>query len=76
MNLIKVLTVQVKLKSKKQEVIRINDNSYLVKINQPPEKGKANKKIIELLADYFKVSKSKIIIKSGLTSRKKVVVIG
>ncbi len=75
MNSIKVLTIKVKLKSKKQEVVKINDTSYLIKINQPPEKGKANKKMIELLADYFKISKSRIFIKSGFTSRRKTVVV-
>jgi uncharacterized protein len=44
-----------------------------VKVNQPPEDGKANKAAIELLAKYFKIRKSAISIVSGATSRNKIV---
>ncbi len=40
-----------------------------------PEDGAANRQLIEVLADHFKVSKSSVIIKSGHTSRVKVVAI-
>ena len=38
-----------------------------------PEKGKANRELIEKLARYFKVSSSRVRIISGLRSRRKVV---
>ncbi len=44
-----------------------------VRVNQPPEDGKANKAAIELLAKYFKVKKSAVSIISGETSRNKIV---
>jgi hypothetical protein len=44
-----------------------------VKVNQPPEDGKANKAVIELLAEYFKVRKSAISIIAGETSRNKII---
>ena len=44
-----------------------------VRVNQPPEDGKANKAAIELLAKYFKVKKSAVSIISGDTSRNKIV---
>ena len=44
-----------------------------VKVNQPPEDGRANKAVIEILADYFKVKKSAIIIVTGETSRNKII---
>jgi uncharacterized protein (TIGR00251 family) len=44
-----------------------------VKVNQPPEDGKANKAVIELLAEYFKVRKSAVFIIAGETSRNKIV---
>lgn len=44
-----------------------------VRVNQPPEDGKANKAAIELLAKYFKVKKSAVSIMSGETSRNKIV---
>ncbi len=44
-----------------------------IKVNQPPEDGKANKAVVELLCEYFKVKKSAVLIISGETSRNKIV---
>ena len=52
----------------------IQEDGFLkVKTTTPPSKGKANKKVVELLADYFKVSKSDVDIIKGLTSSNKIV---
>ena len=50
-----------------------NGNSFKVYVTAPPEKGKANKKMIELLSEYFKVPKSQIRILKGEISRNKIV---
>lgn len=44
-----------------------------IRVNQPPEDGKANKAAIEVLAKYLKVKKSAVSIISGETSRNKIV---
>ncbi len=44
-----------------------------VKVSQPPEDGKANKAVIELLAEYFKVRKNAISIITGESSRNKII---
>jgi uncharacterized protein (TIGR00251 family) len=44
-----------------------------VRVNQPPEEGKANKAVIELLAKHFKVKKNAVDIIAGETSRNKIV---
>jgi uncharacterized protein (TIGR00251 family) len=44
-----------------------------IRINQPPEDGKANKAVIDLLAQYLNVKKRDISIVSGLTSRNKLI---
>ena len=44
-----------------------------IRVNQPPEDGKANKAAIELLAKYLKVKKSAVSIISGETSRNKII---
>jgi hypothetical protein len=44
-----------------------------VRLTSPPEKGKANKELIDVLADYFSVRKSDVKIVSGLKSRNKTV---
>jgi hypothetical protein len=44
-----------------------------VKVTAPPEKGKANDAVIEILADYFDVPKSSISIIGGKSTRVKLV---
>ena len=43
-----------------------------VYVNQPPLEGKANKAVIEALADYFNVGKNKIVLIRGEKSKQKV----
>ena len=42
-----------------------------VKVNAPPEKGKANKAIVALLAKALKVPKSALVVERGESSRVK-----
>ena len=44
-----------------------------VKISQPPEDGKANKALIELLAEYLSVKKNSITIIAGEKSTHKII---
>jgi uncharacterized protein len=53
--------------------IEVNGSEIIIYLRSKPEKGKANKELIERLASYFEVSKGKVQIISGLTSRNKVV---
>jgi len=46
-----------------------------IRLAAPPTNGKANKALIDFLADYFKVPKSAITITKGLHSRQKTVVV-
>jgi len=48
--------LKVKPKPSQAKVIKIDDFHFEVFITQAAEKGKANKQIIKLLADYFGVS--------------------
>ncbi|NPA12994.1 MAG: DUF167 domain-containing protein [Aquificae bacterium] len=67
------MKIQVKVKpSSKKEGIRQIEEGYLeVRVNKPPEKGKANQRVVELLAEHFGVSKSKVKLLKGETSREK-----
>ncbi len=65
------IQVKVKPNAKKEELKQIRDNYFEIKITVVPEKGKANKRVIELLSKYFKVPKSKIKLIRGETSREK-----
>jgi uncharacterized protein (TIGR00251 family) len=63
------IEVKVSVKSGKQEIV--NDNGkYIVKLKSAPENNKANVELVKLLQKHFKKS---VRIKSGLTSRNKIV---
>ena len=66
------ISVQVKPNSKKEIVEKLEDGSYLVRVNAPPVDGKANEKVIELLAKFFKIRKSAIELISGHRGKKKI----
>lgn len=66
------IQVQVKLKSKKEGVELLEDGSYVVRCNEPPVDGKANKKIIKLLSKFLGVPKSHIELLHGQTSKMKI----
>ncbi|MDZ8028411.1 MAG: DUF167 domain-containing protein [Nostoc sp. SerVER01] len=65
--------VKVKPNSKQQKILEQADNSLIVYLKSPPVDGKANEELIELLAEKFGVAKSDITIKSGLSSRQKLI---
>ena len=65
--------VKVKPNSKKQAIQELADGSLTVHLKSPPVDGKANKELIELLAEKFHVPKSQIRIKSGLSSKTKLI---
>ncbi len=48
-----------------------NDH-YRVWVNVPPEDGKANKAVIEILSDFLDIPKSRFKIIKGETNRNKV----
>ena len=48
-------------------------NQLRVYTTATPEKGKANKKVIELIAEHMNVPKSSVIIVRGDTSNKKLI---
>lgn len=59
--------VKVKLKAKKEQVkiadpklFESNENHFEVFVKEPPLEGRANKRIIQLLAEYFKIHPPKI----------------
>ncbi len=63
----------VVIPSSKKPSVEKENNMYVVRVDAPPTKGKANKRLIEILAKYFGVRKSRIQIISGEKSREKIV---
>lgn len=67
------LDIKVYPQSSRQKIIQADSGIYKVYLNSAPEKGKANKELIKLLASHFGVKKSDVTIEKGETSRTKTV---
>lgn len=69
------LQIKVKTSAKKSEFCEKLQGSEIIKVNiaAQPEKGKANKELIKLLAGEFGVDKNQIKIISGKSSKLKLV---
>lgn len=66
------ISVIVHPNSKKERIEKDLLGELHVYVNQPPLGGKANKAVIEALADYFKTGKSNIKLISGFKSKHKI----
>ena len=66
------LRVKVIPNAKKASVEKKND-ILIVRVDAPPVKEKANKRLIKILSEYLGVKKSRIKIVSGEHSREKIV---
>ena len=51
----------------------LEDGGLRVTVTAAPHKGQANKAVIEALAEYFRVPRSRVRILLGRTARRKVV---
>jgi uncharacterized protein (TIGR00251 family) len=71
-------TIQIKVKPNARESVLELDNSgqWIARLKSPPVDGKANRELIELVAEHFGCSKSAVSIKSGVAGRLKLVRIG
>ncbi|MBZ0203548.1 MAG: DUF167 domain-containing protein [Ignavibacteria bacterium] len=69
------IKVKVKPNSRENSIIEIEKNYYEVRVSVPPEKGKANEKVIELISKHLKIPKSHIDLISGAASKDKVFII-
>ena len=69
------ITVRVQPNAKRTEVVRFEDGVFYIKIAAPPVKGKANAALLAFLSDILGVSKSRLSIEKGATSRMKVLTI-
>lgn len=68
------VSIVVKPGSKKGPMVQpgLLDNELLVYVREPALEGKANKAVIQLVAEYYDVPKTSIEIVRGLTSSHKV----
>ena len=57
---------------KQERVEKTGENEFLVSVKAKPVEGKATEAVVKALAEYFNISKSRIALIKGQTSRFKV----
>lgn len=70
------ISVIVVPNSKVYEVSKIGEDTYRVRVDARATGGEANKRLIEILSDYFNAPRYTVRIVKGLKSRNKVIEIG
>jgi len=67
------INVKAKPGAREDKVEKIDELNFVISVKEPPMRGRANKAIVKLLAEYFNVSASSVRIVSGYTSPQKIV---
>jgi hypothetical protein len=68
-----LLQIKVKPNSRASVLKQNPDGTWLAQLKSPPVDGKANEELITLVAKHFKRRKSDVSIKSGASTRFKLV---
>jgi uncharacterized protein len=66
-----ILTIRVVPRASKSEIVGFTDGALKIRIASQPVDGAANAELVKLLSKTFDVSKSRIEILSGQTSKMK-----
>lgn len=67
------LNVVVKPNARKNAVETRQDGSLVVYVSTPPIEGRANERLVEVLAEHFGRPRRDIVIVSGLRGKRKIV---
>lgn len=68
-----LLTLHIQPGAKKTEVCGLHGDALKIRLAAPPVDGKANAALLAFVADRLDLPKSAVSLKSGQTSRRKVV---
>ena len=66
----------VKPNAKKAQVVELAEKQYRVAVREAAQDGKANRALVDILADHFGVAKSTVKISRGHSARHKLIEIG
>ena len=67
------ITVKLKPGSKEEKVEKTGENEFSIRVKAPAREGRANERLVELLSEYFDISKNRISIFKGHKTRNKLV---
>jgi len=70
-----LLSVRVQPGSRKAGILGVHGTQLKVAVHAPPEKGKANDALIEVLAETLGLRKKQIILQQGATNQNKVLLL-
>ncbi len=68
-----LIRVYVTSNAREARVVKVSDDYFEVRIDEMAVGGRANKRLLEILAEHFKVQKSRISILKGTKTRNKLV---
>lgn len=68
----RIIKVKVSAGAKTEKIEEVSPDVFKIRVAAPPEKGKANSRVAELLAKHFEVPMSRVLLVSGETYREKV----
>ena len=68
-----LIRVYVTPNAKQARVVKVSEDYFEVRVDERAAGGRANKRLLEILAEHFKVKKSRISIVKGTKSRNKIV---
>lgn len=70
-----IIKVRVNAGAKTEKIEEVAPRLFRVRVQTPPEKGRANKRVIALVAEYLDIPASRISLISGATYKEKLLVI-
>ena len=68
----KCIEVRVQPNASRNRIVEDESGILKVYVTTVPEDGKANKAVQELLSQYFKIAKSKVVLKKGQKDKNKI----
>lgn len=68
-----VIKVYVTPNAKEARVVKVSEDYFEVRVDERAVGGKANKRLLEILAEHFTIPKSRVTILKGTQTRTKIV---
>jgi len=67
------ISVKVQPNAGRNEILGVSNGIWRIKIAAPPDKGKANKELIELLSERLNIKKDNLYLLRGQISHNKII---
>jgi hypothetical protein len=71
----KIIKAKVSAGAKTEKIEEVEPDFFKIRVSEPPEKGRANERVLEIVAEYFGVPKFRVFLKSGHSYREKVILV-